>query len=244
METLSTLGPGPIGSCESPDVSSILSSARASRPTVESEGASIDVVLFDLGNVLLAFDHGIACRNLATLLGTDAETIRREVFASGLEDRYERGEFDTAGFHRWLCERFSARPSIDQVRRAASDIFTMRCDTVSILAQLKGAGIRTGVLSNTCEAHWSFVTDGRYRFLRDLVDHVVLSYEVRSMKPEPEIYRAAIEMVGVPAERIFFMDDRPENVRGAIEVGIRAVPFVDGATLAEELRRCGLKFNY
>ena len=211
-------------------------------PTVPS--GEIEVVYFDLGNVLLDFDHGIACRGLASLFETTETRIRDEVFASGLEDRYESGDIDTPSFHAILCEKFGVAPALADVCTAASDIFRMRHDTVSILAQLKGAGMRTGILSNTCEAHWKFVTDGRYRFLLDLVDHVVLSYEVKAMKPSLVIYAAAAEIAGTIPERIFFMDDRPENVAGARAARIHAYLFIGGAQLAEDLRRCGVRFNY
>lgn len=204
----------------------------------------IKVVYFDLGNVLLEFDHGIACRALAELFHTSADRIRQEVFASGLEDRYESGELDTPTFYAMLCEKYGASPPLADVCRAASDIFTMRCDTVAIMAQLKGAGMQVGILSNTCEAHWQFVTDGRYRFLLDLVDHVVLSYEVKAMKPSPKIYTAAAEIAGTSVEHLFFMDDRLENVAGAIAAGIHAVHFVNGTQLAEDLRRHGVRFNF
>lgn len=215
-----------------------------SRDSKDSPAPPIHVVYFDLGNVLLGFDHGIACRNLAALFGTDEATMRRFVFDDGLEDRYERGEIDTPTFHGLLCERFQRRPALSDVRLAAADIFHPLPATIAVVSQLKGAGYTTGILSNTCEAHWEFARGGRFRFLNDLFDHIVLSYEVKSMKPEPEIYRAAIEKAGCPAESIFFMDDRHENVAGARAAGIRAVHFEHGHRLAEDLRRHGLRFNF
>lgn len=202
------------------------------------------MIYFDLGNVLLGFDHSIGCRQLAELYQTDEASVRARVFEQGLEDQYERGEISTSEFHQILCEDFGCQPELAAVKHAAASIFHVRYDTVPIVSMLKGTGMRTGILSNTCEAHWHYVIDGRYRFLNDLFDHVVLSYEARSMKPDPRIYEVAIAQAGCAPEEIFFMDDRVENVEGARAMGIDAVLFTDGPQLARDLRLRGVKFNY
>lgn len=209
-----------------------------------TSSSHIQMVYFDLGNVLLGFDHGLGCQQLAQLYNTDAQQVRDLVFGQGLEDRYERGEISTQEFYETLCDSFGARPELAAVKYAAANIFHVRYDTVPIVSMLKGTGMRTGILSNTCEAHWHYVIDGRYRFLNDLFDHVVLSYEARSMKPDPTIYEVAIAEARCAPEEIFFMDDRAENVEGARAMGIDAVLFTHGAQLAEDLRQRGLRFNY
>jgi HAD superfamily hydrolase (TIGR01509 family) len=65
----------------------------------------------------------------------------------------------------------------------------------------------------------------------------VLSFEAEAMKPDRRIYDAAIQRAGVPADRIFFVDDREENVAGARAAGIDAVQFVDCDTLIADLRK-------
>ena len=69
--------------------------------------------------------------------------------------------------------------------------------------------------------------------------NAVLSYEVRSLKPEPAIYDEAIRRAGVAADRIFFVDDRVENVEGARRAGMDAVVFTGVDQLQRELARRG-----
>jgi HAD superfamily hydrolase (TIGR01509 family) len=64
------------------------------------------------------------------------------------------------------------------------------------------------------------------------------------MKPAPEIYAAAAAMAAVAPEEIFYTDDRPDNVAGAIAAGYDAVLFQDVRQLARELRRRGVQWNY
>jgi HAD superfamily hydrolase (TIGR01509 family) len=80
--------------------------------------------------------------------------------------------------------------------------------------------------------------------LRDYFDTFVLSHEIRAAKPEAKIFEAAIEMANVPAQEIFFVDDRIENVNGARAVGLDAVQFTAAGHLAADLRQRGIRFNY
>jgi len=59
-------------------------------------------------------------------------------------------------------------------------------------------------------------------------------------KPEPAIYRRALEILGRPAERILFIDDREENVAGAVNAGMKAIRFEGAAALRLALERFGV----
>lgn len=211
---------------------------------MSSTAPSIQMVYFDLGNVLLHFDHQLSCQNLGRLFKVSPSEVQQVVFESGLEDRYETGEVSTQEFYELLCDRWRQKPPLSEVCHAAADIFTINYPTVSLLAQLKAAGYRTGILSNTCEAHWQFVADGRYRFLVDFFESLILSYEVKSMKPDSKIYQAAIDEAQLEAEEILFMDDRQENVDGALEAGLQAVHFTHGHRLAHDFHQHGIRVNF
>jgi putative hydrolase of the HAD superfamily len=55
--------------------------------------------------------------------------------------------------------------------------------------------------------------------LTGLFDHVVNTAEVGSIKPEPEIYKYALDLVGIEASEAYFTDDRPENIEAAVKLG-------------------------
>jgi putative hydrolase of the HAD superfamily len=61
-----------------------------------------------------------------------------------------------------------------------------------------------------------------------LADAVVLSCEVGAAKPAPEIFRCALERLGVTADAAVFIDDQPGYCAGSVAVGIRAVQIVRG----------------
>jgi putative hydrolase of the HAD superfamily len=61
------------------------------------------------------------------------------------------------------------------------------------------------------------------------------------MKPDPRIFRLAIEKAGVAPEKIFFADDRIENVEGARLAGIEAIQFKSEKQLRQELNDRGIE---
>ncbi len=59
---------------------------------------------------------------------------------------------------------------------------------------------------------------------------VVASCHVGARKPDPGFYQAVLARLGLAAEQVLFVDDRPANVDGAAAAGMRAHRFahVDG----------------
>lgn len=98
-------------------------------------------------------------------------------------------------------------------------------DVPALFAQLRGRGIRIGVLSNTIwprsEHERIFARDG----VLDLIDGAVYTSEIPWTKPHPEAFRAALDAVDVrdPSAAVF-VGDRPfDDIHGAKSVGMRAV---------------------
>jgi len=192
---------------------------------------------FDLGNVLLKFDQAVACRQMADVAGISAERVREIVFDDGMQLAYERGLLSTSGFYEAFCERSGVRPSLADLVHAASDIFELDAAVAGIAERLRASGHRLGILSNTCEAHWEFCAGSRFPLLDAAFDVAVLSYQIGSLKPETAIYEAATELARANPEEIFFVDDRAENVAGALEAGFDAVQFTSADGLIRELLR-------
>jgi len=201
-------------------------------------------IYFDLGNVLLKFDNQVACRQMGHVAGVPPEQVRKVLFEEGLEERYERGELSSRAFYDEFCQRTGTRPDFHALLEAGSAMFTMNAFCVAVAVQLAMARYRLGLLSNTCEAHWQYVSGGRYSVIPCLFSLCVLSYEVRALKPAPEIYQVATELAGVSASHIFYVDDREEHVAGALRAGWDAVVYRSADQLCLELRRRGVQFNF
>ena len=97
------------------------------------------------------------------------------------------------------------------------------------------------LLSNTNQIHFEMLRH-RLPALRHF-HHLVLSYEVKAMKPRPEIYRAAVECAGCLPEQCFYTDDIPAYVEAARAVGIDAVQFESAAQAERELAARGIHWQ-
>jgi len=186
---------------------------------------TIEFVYFDLGNILLSFDPGKACRGLAALLDTSPTKARKALYDSGLETRYEHGEVSSHGFAEELRKTFghpeSTHPD-SAILESISNMFTPIESMRGILQSVRDSGRHVGLLSNTCEAHWEWIVRQRFAVMDFSFDATILSFEVGTMKPERQIYQTAEEAAERPVEQILFLDDRQENVDAAIAFGWNA----------------------
>jgi putative hydrolase of the HAD superfamily len=201
-------------------------------------------IYFDLGNVLLFFDHRRAARQLAELAGVDERAVFDYVFAGDLNRRCDAGLVSGPEFAAEFREQFRCTADDGAIFRAASEIFRVNVPMKGIVGRLRDAGHRLGILSNTCDMHFDWFASGRYEPIPEAFDVIVLSYRLRLAKPDREIYEHAARQAGVDPEEVFYTDDIPANVEGARAAGFDAVLFTDAAQYAEELRRRGVRFNY
>lgn len=199
---------------------------------------------FDLGNVLLSFCHDRMCLQLAEVAGLEAEDVRQAMIeadgALARQMQFERGDIAAEAYYDFFCQQTGTRPDRTALEHAGSDIFEPMEPLIGLVGALAETGYRLGILSNVGSVHWKFVSSGRFPLIPEAFEVLILSYEARSVKPEPDIYRQAISRAGVPAEEIFFVDDREENVAGALEAGMDAVRFNSTAQLIDDLRSRGV----
>lgn len=102
------------------------------------------------------------------------------------------------------------------------------------IRELRGAGKRVAMLSNMPADLGEALRTRTNRF--SLFDHVTLSYEVKSIKPEAPIYEDCLLGIGTQAERTVFFDDKISNVKGAEMLGMRAIEFLDRAEVLAKVR--------
>jgi epoxide hydrolase-like predicted phosphatase len=143
----------------------------------------------------------------------------------------ETGEIEEHEF----ADRVAARLGLAESEGLVDRLFAgMRPDheMVEAVRTARGAGVRTGLLSNSIGA-------GRYdrAQLRELFDEVVISAEVGMHKPQLEIYVLAAERIAVPPERCVFVDDLRENCEGAEDAGMVAILHRGADSTLPELER-------
>ena len=94
-------------------------------------------------------------------------------------------------------------------------------------------------LSNSNEIHADLIPR-RFSALFKKDDRFIFSHRFRVAKPDPEMFRRALEVIGALPQNVVFIDDLIENVLAARAEGIRSFQFVDAVQLKRELIAEGL----
>jgi glucose-1-phosphatase len=197
-------------------------------------------IIFDLGRVLVPFDFKIGYRALEGACPHTVEEIPRQIAKTGLVEPLEKGLIEPRDFVRRLSEALELRLEYEDFCRAWSSIFYGQLLADTFLESI-AARYRMLLLSNTNAIHWEMIREN-YPMIRHFHD-CILSFEVHSMKPEAEIFQAAVERAGCRAEECFFTDDLADNVQAARREGMDAVQFQSAAQLEQEMAQRGIRWQ-
>ncbi|MDA3805359.1 HAD family hydrolase [Clavibacter sp. CT19] len=193
----------------------------------ENRDPAIPWLLFDIGGVLITRpdDIGALTRALdpAGVAGEDAEARVRDAFDA------HRQEYDRGGSARAFWEAVARDVgadvptddglaeliAIEQRRWGSPD-----AETTAALDRALAAGYRLAVLSNAPH-ELADVLEARDGW-GSRFEHVLTSARIGMAKPDADVWPLACARLDAPAERIVFVDDKPENVEAARRAGIHA----------------------
>lgn len=197
-------------------------------------------IIFDLGRVLIDFDFKRGYQALEGLCPYRAAEIPGRLATCDLVERFETGLIEPRDFVAEMSAVLDLKIDYDRFCRIWSSIFTGTLVPENLLAGL-AARYRLMLLSNTNAIHFEGLR-ASHPMLRHFHD-LVLSYEVKAMKPRPEIFQAAIARAGCRAEECFYTDDVAAFVTAARNLGIDAVQFESAAQLEREFAARGIRWN-
>ena len=194
----------------------------------------IKAVVFDFGGVLIGWDP----RNLYSRYFPDEpqamEDFLAEISFMDWNAQQDKGRPFSEGVAS-LAKQFPHHANlINAYRESWRESITGIIDgTVEILQLLKDKGYLLYGLSN-----WSTETFGmvRHEFeFFNLFDEILLSGEVKLIKPEPEIFEVFLQRIGRPASECLFIDDSEPNIITAKKMGFDTVHFISPEHLKNEL---------
>ena len=199
----------------------------------------IRAVILDYGEVLCHIPSMETIERLAHIFQMDPQTF----LPIYLETRapYDRGDLLPGEY--W--QKFAAQAGVEvnahaiaQARQLDLDLWSqINHAMIAWVQQLHSAGFKTAILSNMPTDMATHVRNS-YAWISHF-DHHIFSGEVRSIKPEPAIYRHCIDALGVQPSEALFIDDRDINLQQARAAGIRGIRFQSVEQLREELQALG-----
>jgi putative hydrolase of the HAD superfamily len=195
-------------------------------------------VIFDFGKVVCHFDIRIFLRAVAPCSELSQDALGSVLISStDLAHQYESGRVTSDAFYQEVCRRAALRISREAFIAAYANIFTPIPSTFDLIRRLTPQ-YRLALLSNTNE--WHFIHGIRPVEVFPLFDTVTLSYEVGAMKPDPRIYRDALEKLALPPSACVYIDDLPENVEAGRALGLHALHYTTHDVLLKDLRDLGI----
>jgi 2-haloacid dehalogenase len=200
--------------------------------------AAISAVVFDLGGVLIDWNPRYLYRTLF-----DDEAAMEDFLA-------------TVTTHEWNLAQDAGRPWSEAIEELARlhpeqrDLIAAYWErwpetlgdalqpTVDILEELRSRGVRLVALTNWSGETFPYARP-RYPFL-DWFEGIVVSGDEQLAKPDPRIFELLIRRFDLDPATTLFIDDNPENVAVAAQLGFVALRFDDAGRLRADLGRLGL----
>ena len=200
---------------------------------------SADVLLFDLGRVVLNIDFNRVVATWAGHAGCEPSHLVGRFSPDDAWQRHERGEISDAAFFESLRASLGIDISDVQFLEGWNAIFAGEMPGIGAMLARAGARLPLYAFSNTNDAHVEHFS----QHYADVLGHfreIYLSSTIGLRKPDAAAYDHVVQAIGVPASRILFFDDSAENVAGARARGLSAVHVRSPDDIATALAALGI----
>lgn len=193
----------------------------------------IELILFDLGGVLIDIDYQATEKAFAQLGTTDFHENYTQFQQNHLFDLFETGEISAQYFINKLLDTTRKGTSPNEVVHAWNEMILSFSEKKVELLEVLSKKQRIALLSNTNELHlvevkreWAKVSQVPFE---SLFEKVFLSHEIKQRKPHPETFVWVCEQLNVSPSKVLFIDDSPQHISGAKVAGLQTFYYQDDA---------------
>lgn len=200
---------------------------------------SADVLLFDLGRVVLNIDFNRVVATWAGHAGCEPSHLVGRFSPDEAWRRHERGEISDAAFFESLRASLGIDITDVQFLEGWNAIFAGEMPGIGAMLARAGARLPLYAFSNTNDAHVEHFS----QHYADVLGHfreIYLSSTIGLRKPDAAAYDHVVKAIGVPASRILFFDDSAENIAGARARGLSTVHVRSPDDIATALDALGI----
>ena len=191
--------------------------------------------LFDLGNTLIKLAYERVLENICRDASVSRDQLVQILEQAGGYRDMERGAISFAEFYEFVCDRTGYRGTMQEFRVIWSDFFDGTMPGAEDVLECVREKYRIAFLTNSNEVHAEIIPR-RFATLFHKDDRFIFSHRFKVAKPDPELFRRALEVLGALPHHVVFIDDLIENVLSARTIGMRAFQFVDAESLMKELQ--------
>lgn len=194
----------------------------------------IRVVVFDCGGVVLRSGDMSPYGNWEQRLGLNEGELARRLWEGETWLLAERGEITEEELWQHVgCEiGLTDAVTLQELRSDIWSTWKINEQVLALIDRIR-PHYRVGMLSNATDALEALL-ETRYGII-DRFDPIVNSARVGIAKPAEGIYRYLLEVLGVQAHEVVFIDDRAENIAAAAQLGIHVIWYVHADELERQL---------
>ena len=196
---------------------------------------TIKAIIFDLGGVLLRTADFSPRDRLAARLGMNRYELEELIFGGESGDRAQRGEITVQEHWEHLQRQLNYSPQ--QFKALLDEFFAqdrLDDDLMDYVRRLHKT-YQTALLSNAWDDLRKVIAE-KWHF-EDAFDNIIISAEVKLVKPDEHIFRLALDRLDVDPEQAIFVDDMQRNVDGAKAVGLHGIRFFTPQQMCFDLER-------
>ncbi|MBE3066492.1 MAG: HAD family phosphatase [Chloroflexi bacterium] len=194
---------------------------------------SIRAVFVDFGGVILRTEDIGPRTRQAERLGMTFRDLEKIIFDSETSQQASTGEIPEEARQAVAEALGVSRQESDKI---TTEFFSGDRADAALLDFLRSLRPerKVGLISNAWSGLREFITRQKFE---DVFDKMIISAEVGLIKPDPRIYRLALEKLGARPEESIFLDDVLVNVEAARSVGMSAIQFTQPEKTLEELKQ-------
>ena len=197
----------------------------------------IEVIVFDLGGVIVNVNFKSPLGMLFDNSGAESNTFKDKFNFSKLLRQYDMGIISAVDFHEKIIDHLDIELSFDEFIRASNDAIEAGDDGIDDIVKSLSKKYKLAILSNTNPVHYEYIKE-KYSII-ELFDHILLSYEMGTVKPDAAAYEKLIKTTSVLPSQHLFIDDRIENICAAKEIGMDGIHYISIENLRMELKNRG-----
>jgi len=201
----------------------------------------IEAVIFDYGKVLSNSEDPEAQQKLLALTGLARPDFDRHYW--GYRHAYDMGQLNGHSYWAKIASdaglSFTPEQIDDLIETDVVMWTSLNEEMLGWVICLQELGIKTAILSNMGEDILAYMRQ-EFGWLAHFQHHT-WSCELGICKPDPAIYLHTCEKLKVEPPKALFLDDKPENIAAAAEVGLNAVLFENIERLRVDLEARGLQ---
>lgn len=197
------------------------------------------VFIFDLGNTVIKFAYERVIENICRESNVNRDQLLAIFEQPGGYRDMERGAATFLDFFELICDKATYHGNVRDFHRIWSDFFDGPIQGIEDVLERVRQQHRVAFLSNSNEVH-AAVIPRMYATLFEKGEQLIFSHRYRLAKPDQEMFKIALELVGTTAKDAVLIDDMVENVLGAQSIGMTAFQFRDSKSLLQDLVREGL----